>query len=92
MTESKDIPVEHFIFAVIVLSVFTWFTSTALLTGEIRMGRPGFSKTITRADNPTGYWGSTGGFVAITAFGWFAVGLNIHRKRKQSREGTRTTS
>ena len=88
MTKARDIPVEHFIFAAIVLSVFTWFTATALLRGEIRMGRPGFAKTITRADNPAEYWRATGGFLVITGFGWFAVGLNGYRKMKKRNPNT----
>ncbi len=78
-------PIESFICAAIVLSVFTWFTATAILKGETRMGRAGYAKVITRADNPTEYWSSTGGFFAITAFGWFAVGLNVYRKLKQKK-------
>jgi len=86
MTKPKDIPVEHFIFAGLVLLLFSWFTISALLHDQIRMGRTGFAKVVTRETQPTAYWTSVGGFSAITALGWFAVGLNVYRKLKQSKK------
>ena len=90
MKNAKDIPVEHFIFATLVLLLFSWFTISALLHDQIRMGRHGSAKVLTREAQPTVYWTSVGGFATITTFGWFAVVFNVLRKIKQSREVTRT--
>jgi len=86
MTKPKDIPLEHFIFAGIVLLVFSWFTISALLNGQIRMKGRGLAKVLTREGSPTAYWTSVGGFGVLTAFGWFAVGLNAYRKVKESKK------
>ncbi len=80
MIRQKKVEPEHLILGAIVLMFFTWFSLSALLDGQIRMGVHGISSSIiTVRDQPTTYWFCVGFFSLLTAFGWFAVGLNAYR-------------
>lgn len=63
----------------VVMMLFTWFTVTALMDGEIPMRSAGPVTVIDKEVDPDNYWLCTGVFALITLIGWFAIGLNLYR-------------
>jgi len=87
MAKSNVIPIEHILAGVMLLSLFTWFTTSAILNDEIRMGGKVLPiEVVTRAEHPGDYWTSVIIFSIITLFGWFAIGLNAYRRLRIKRK------
>lgn len=81
MNQVKEISKEAFIFAAIVLSVFTWFTASALIEGVIPMStRVTPTEYISLETDPSTYWLCTAFFSILTLSGWFVVLFKLYEK------------
>ena len=82
----SNVEPEHLVGASLVLTLFSWFITVALLNGSIRMGIRGrASVIISRQEDPSDYWFSVGWLLFFTILGWVAVGLNGYRLLREKK-------